>query len=60
VGLESIELVERTGVQEQVDAFARGELAFLVPPLDPLGSSPELRTVVELIQLLDLLFEPQV
>ncbi len=60
MSLESIEFTEGPGVQQNVDALARGELALLVPPLDSIGPAAELGAGVELIQLLDLILDSQV
>ena len=47
VGLELVHLHERAGVEEQLDALARGELSLLVLLLHPLGAAAQLGLRVE-------------
>lgn len=57
--LETIELAEGSRVEQQLDALARRQLAALVLALDPLRAPAELRLGVQLIELLDFLFDGQ-
>ncbi len=50
VGLELVQLHERARVEEQVDPLARGQLAGLVLPGDPLLAAALLGLCVELVQ----------
>src|SRR5579884_411909 len=48
-----VELLERAGVEEQLDALARGELAFLVLTLDARFAAAQLAFAFALFELVD-------
>jgi hypothetical protein len=56
---KAVVLAEAAGVEEQLDPFARGELAGLVLALDARRTAALERAVVELVELLDLLLDRQ-
>jgi len=57
--LEAVVLAERSGVEEQLDSLARGELPRFVLALNPLRAPTLQSPLVELLELLDLLFDRQ-
>ena len=54
---ELVDLDEAAGIEEQLDALARGELARGVLALDAGGAAAEHRLLVHLLELLDLFFD---
>ena len=56
VGDERVELDERPGIEQEVEALARGQLAEGVLPLDPDRSPTEQRLPAHLLQALEALF----
>jgi len=59
MGLETVVLAERAGVEQQLDALARRELALLVLLVDARLPAAELGTRDPLLQELDLLLDRQ-
>jgi hypothetical protein len=59
MGFESIELFERTGVQQKFETLARGELSLLVLAFDALDAPSNLGLCVEFVELLDLILDRQ-
>jgi hypothetical protein len=59
MGLEAVVLPERAGVEQQLDALARGELALLVLLVDSRLATAQLRAGDPLLQELDLLLDRQ-
>jgi hypothetical protein len=59
VGLEAVVLPEAAGVEQQVDALARAELALLVLLVDACLAAAQLRLGDLLLQELDLLLDRQ-
>jgi hypothetical protein len=45
----------QAGIHQQLDALPGGELSFLVLPLDPVFSAPQLRFPISPSQLLELM-----
>ena len=56
---ELVELVEGSGVREQIEAFARGELSALVLLLDALVAAAALRLPIARSKLLELALRPR-
>jgi hypothetical protein len=59
VGLEAVVLAERAGIEQQLDALARGQLALLVLLVDARLAAAELGTRDALLEQLDLLLDRQ-
>jgi hypothetical protein len=59
VQLEAVELLERPGIEQQLDALACGELPEAVLALDAIGAAAELGPRVELVEPLEPLLERQ-
>jgi hypothetical protein len=57
VDLEAVELGERAGIEQQLDALARGQLAALVLSVDARLAAAELGLGVQLFELLELVLE---
>jgi hypothetical protein len=59
VRLEAVELLERSGVEQQLDSFPRRELAGLVLALDAIEAAAQLGPGIELVEVLELLLDRQ-
>jgi hypothetical protein len=57
--LEAVVLAERAGIEQQLDALARGQLALLVLLVDSRLAAAQLRAGDPLLQELDLLLDRQ-
>jgi hypothetical protein len=57
VRLETIELQEGAGIEEELDPFAGGELPGPVLALDSLTAPAESRAFIQLIELLGFLLD---
>jgi hypothetical protein len=51
MGDELVRLLERAGIEEQIDALARRELAGLVLPAQPVLAAPTLGAALELFEV---------
>ena len=49
---ELVDLLEGAGVEQQIDALARRQLAGVVLPLHPIGAAAELGAALELLEIL--------
>ena len=54
VGDELVDLFERAGIEQQVDALARGQLAGVVLLLQPLLAAAELGAALEVVEILSV------